>query len=213
MNHGEARSLTAPLVLLSGFRPFDVFTANSSYEMLRPLDGRIICKMTVATLELPVEFGNGARVLLERAEALRPAIVMSFGLADGPNVRLETAARNLIEARIPDGAGCQPKGDKVVPGAPGSYPNGLPLESIGEALLKGGYPVERSASAGGFVCNDLFFRLMHWRATDGPDIPCGFIHVPPLEGAGGDHGWKRERLEGAARVMVEGCIRAIAGAR
>src|SRR5690606_25057076 len=36
-----------------------------------------------------------------------------------------------------------------------------------------------SDDAGGYVCDDLFFRTRHHLERTGATIPCGFVHVPP----------------------------------
>jgi pyroglutamyl-peptidase len=96
-----------------------------------------------------------------------------------------------------------------VEGAPPEYACTLPLDAMEAALIGASVPVERSGTAGRFVCNDMFYRLMHWSATAALDVPCGFVHVPHLEGHGGKHGWELSRLEEAARVMVAAAVRAI----
>ena len=44
------------------------------------------------------------------------------------------------------------------------------------AIAAAGLPGEASYSAGAYVCNDLFYGLLH--AFRGTEVRCGFIHVP-----------------------------------
>ncbi|MEN8184635.1 MAG: pyrrolidone-carboxylate peptidase, partial [Myxococcota bacterium] len=38
-----------------------------------------------------------------------------------------------------------------------------------------------SDDAGGFLCNHVFYRARDWVEHAGLAIPCGFVHLPPLE--------------------------------
>lgn len=130
------------------------------------------------TAVLPVTFADAAAMLLALVEEHRPRLVVATGLADGRDaVTPERVAVNLADARIPDNAGAQPLDEPVVPGAPTAYFSTLPVKAIGAALTEAGHPVALSHSAGTFVCNHVFFALMHHLAgRDGP--PAGFVHLP-----------------------------------
>ena len=83
--------------------------------------------------------------------------------------------------RICDNAGCQPIDEPVVAGAPAAYFSTLPIKAIVRDLRAAGVPASVSNSAGTFVCNHLFFGLMHRLATRGPaGLRGGFIHIPFL---------------------------------
>lgn len=47
-------------------------------------------------------------------------------------------------------------------------------------LLENGIPAELSLSAGAYLCNQVFFHLMHWAAQQAVPISAGFIHIPSL---------------------------------
>jgi pyroglutamyl-peptidase len=49
-----------------------------------------------------------------------------------------------------------------------------------KALRDQGIPASVSGSAGTFVCNHLFYGLMHFLASEGGRRRGGFIHVPYL---------------------------------
>jgi pyroglutamyl-peptidase len=48
-----------------------------------------------------------------------------------------------------------------------------------QALREAGLPAEVSNTAGTFVCNHVFYSLMHALA-DRPRVPAGFVHLPWL---------------------------------
>jgi pyroglutamyl-peptidase len=101
-------------------------------------------------------------------------------------VSLERVAINLDDARIPDNAGRQPVDRPVVRGGPAAYFSTLPLKSMREALQLAGIPVEVSQTAGTFVCNHVFYGLMH-QLRHRSGIRGGFVHLPPT-GDGGPVG-------------------------
>ena len=99
---------------------------------------------------------------------------------------IERLAVNLCDARIADNDGAQPRESPALPGGPAAYFATLPVTAIAAALQSAGLPAEVSNSAGSYVCNHVFYSLMHlaaacrrWRA--------GFMHVPQFERAPQGH--------------------------
>jgi pyroglutamyl-peptidase len=66
----------------------------------------------------------------------------------------------------------------VVDGGPAAYFSTLPIKAIVRAVRERGIPASVSQTAGTFVCNHLFYGLMHHVAGRG--LKAGFIHVPFL---------------------------------
>jgi len=56
----------------------------------------------------------------------------------------------------------------------------LPIKAAAAALREAGLPAIVSNSAGTFVCNHLFYGLMHLAVTRRPGLRGGFLHVPYL---------------------------------
>lgn len=132
--------------------------------------------LTVHLKELPVEFAGSSRALSEALDAYEPDIAISLGVAAGrEKVSLERVAINLDAARIADNAGAQLTDTPIHLDGPDAYFSALPTRTIYEELNRTGLPVELSYTAGTFVCNHVFYELMH--ATQG-SIPAGFIHIP-----------------------------------
>ena len=99
-------------------------------------------------------------------------------------------AINVDDARIPDNAGGQPIDDPVVARGPAAYFSTLPIKAIVAALQDAGLPATVSQTAGTFVCNHLFYGLMH-SLRRRPGVRGGFMHVPLLPAqavAGGSPG-------------------------
>ena len=167
-------------ILLTGFDPFAGFTTNPSATVARKLDGASIGGCHVVSRILPVVFGQAGDDLVAAIRETRPAAVICLGLAARrTDIGIERLAVNLDDADIPDNAGNQPVEREVVPGAPLAYRATLPVKVIVTELQVAGLAASLSMSAGTFVCNHVFYRLMHY-LQDHPGIPGGFVHLPPV---------------------------------
>jgi pyroglutamyl-peptidase len=103
--------------------------------------------------------------------------------ADRPAISIERIAVNLCDARIADNDGAQPLDKPVIARAPAAYFSSLPVAVIVKALTRAGLRAEPSLSAGAFVCNHVFYQLMHRAAQNqraGSIKRAGFVHVPVL---------------------------------
>jgi len=168
-------------ILLVGFEPFGGEAINPSAEAARRLAGRRIADYEVMALILPVSFTAAPALLRTALAEHRPRVALAVGQAGGRSrLSLERVALNLIDARIPDSDGDQPVDVSVIGGAPPAYFSNLPLKAALTSLTARGIPCELSLSAGTYVCNAVFFTLMHTLATNYPQARGGFLHVPYL---------------------------------
>jgi pyroglutamyl-peptidase len=175
-----------PLVLLTGFEPFGGSAENPSALAVRALEGRMIGGHRVVTAELPTVFGRSLEVLLALVRRHEPRLVLCCGQAGGRgSISLERVAINVDDARIPDNAGAQPVDRPVVEGGPAAYFTNLPIKAMLRALQEAGIPAEVSQTAGTFVCNHVFYGLMHRLAEAGDAaVRGGLVHVPWMPGQG-----------------------------
>lgn len=167
----------AARILLTGFQPFGGRARNVSWDAIKPLDGVRIDDIEIRCLELPVEWGKTKEPLAAAIRAFSPRAVISFGEGRPGRFSVETRAQNAVAA-YPDNAGAPPGRDIVLAGAPAAYATRLPTEAIRKALAEAGHAVEISREAGRYLCEECFFTLMHLTAAR-PEMPCGFVHVPP----------------------------------
>jgi len=167
-----------PNVLLTGFAPFGGETTNPSWEAVQALEGEIVAGHRIVARCLPVEFEGSLHALHHALDELAPALVICVGQAGGrAQMSLERVAINCIDARIPDNAGLQPIDEAIVADGPAAYFTDLPIKAMLAALRNAGFPVEVSQTAGTYVCNHVFYGLMH--ALRGlPGVRGGFVHIP-----------------------------------
>lgn len=135
--------------------------------------------------------------------------MLCLGQAGGRDkIGLERVAINVDDARIPDNAGGQPIDEPIAPGGPAAYFSGLPLKACVQALSEAGLPAEVSNSAGTFVCNHVFYSLMHALAERSLADPAwarvgaGFVHLPWLPEQGSPHLPLNKMVE-ALRIIIQ----------
>jgi pyroglutamyl-peptidase len=172
-----------PTVLVTGFDAFGGESVNPSWMAVQALHGRQIGGHRVVGARLPTVFAQSIEALREHLLRYRPALAICTGQAGGRGaMSLERVAINVNDARIADNAGSQPVDTPVIAGAPAAYFTSLPIKAMLAALLDEGINAEVSQTAGTFVCNHVFYALMHELATH-PELRAtrgGLIHVPWL---------------------------------
>lgn len=173
--------------LVTGFEPFGDDTINPSREAVRLLPPRF-GELDIVTRVLPTTFGAALDALTDAIAAAKPDIVLCTGLAGGrAALSLERVAINIDDARIPDNAERQPSDRPVVPGGPAAYFATLPVKPAVAALRAAGLPAIVSNTAGTFVCNHVFYGLMHLAATRRLSLCGGFLHLPYLPSQAAEH--------------------------
>lgn len=167
-----------PTVLLTGFAPFGGEASNPSWQAVEALDGRVVNGHRIVAAQLPTEFDASLPALARALRRTQPRVVVAVGLAGGrEGISLERVAINLIDARIPDNAGRQPVDVPVLRSGAPAYFTTLPVKSTLLALQRAGLPAHVSQTAGTFVCNQVFYALMH-ALRRRKDTRAGFVHVP-----------------------------------
>lgn len=170
-------------ILITGFDAFGGAALNPSWLAVRALHGRRILGHTVVAAQLPTVFGASLHELNTLLKKHQPALVVCVGQAGGRKaLSLERVAINVNDAPIADNAGGQPVDTPVKPGAPAAYFTSLPIKAMLAALHADGVAAEVSQTAGTFVCNHVFYGLMHTLATQRglTQTRGGFVHVPWL---------------------------------
>ena len=169
-------------VLVTGFEPFGGSPVNPSWQAVHAQDRRVIADRRVVGAALPTVFGQSLLRLAQLVEQHQPALVVCTGQAGGRGaLSLERVAINVDDARIPDNAGARPIDTPVVAGGPAAYFSSLPIKAMLQALLRAGINAEVSQTAGTFVCNHVFYGLMHLLAQPRYQaVRGGLVHVPFL---------------------------------
>lgn len=168
-------------VLFTGFQPFDGDAVNPALEAVHLLNGRQWDDVEFIGMEVPTVFGKAIDAVCEGIAKVHPDVVICVGQAGGrAQITPERVAINVDDARIPDNEGNQPVDQPVVPNGPAAYWSTLPIKAMTEEMKGAGIPAAVSNTAGTFVCNHIFYGLMHELSNHHPKIRGGFIHIPFL---------------------------------
>ena len=188
--------------LVTGFEPFGGDSVNPSCEALALLPAHI-GELAIETEMLPCRFGAAISMLEAAISARAPDVVLSVGLAGGRSeLSLERVAINVDDARIADNGGAQPVDRPIVLEGPAAYFATLPIKAAVAAMREAGLPAAVSNSAGTFVCNHIFYGLMHLTATRFPATRAGLLHVPYLPS-------QAARLPGTPSMALDQIVRGI----
>lgn len=167
-----------PLVLVTGFGPFERVEINPSGEIARALAADPPPGLRVVSRGLPASFARGPRGwdrLLARAE--RPALCLALGVAKRPGFRLERFASPRLKhgpRTDVDGRTAQ-EFSRAGP----RLETTLPVASLRAALRRRGVGgVRVSHRSGGYVCERVYHHVLERTAARG--LPALFVHVPPL---------------------------------
>lgn len=208
-------------VLISGFAPYDGVDVNPSYEVPQSLaeqgeslisqdfaDDLVDTRITINAVTLPVSFAKAWPTLLESIEATSANIVIATGLKrEARGISLERCATNLMDTARPDADNTLPRRGPINPQGPAAYWTRLPLRGILKDFTDQEIPATLSSDAGTFVCNSLFYDLLHWSSQQ-PQVLAGFVSFPLVsESPHSQHGLTLAAQTAAGKSVVEQAIR------
>ena len=171
------------LILATGFSVFPGAPENPTAWAMDEIErlGWQPSGARLVTRTLPVKFDLWEREFSPLLAECKPDAVIAFGLsARATGITLESTARNVVATDRPDFTGVCSLGACVNDTGPEMLPTRLPLSAISKALRARDIPMARSDSAGDYLCNLLFYRLMEQAGAGGARV-AGFVHVPYLE--------------------------------
>lgn len=171
-----------PVCLITGHEPFDILDKNPSWETAKALEGEVIAGHRIVAVELPVVYDEIAVPLEAAIERHRPQMVIAFGVG-WSGFEVETVARNGYNpSRYKDNKDRTPPREKIDPNGRDQFATELPAEEIARLLKAEGIGARTSDDAGGYLCNETFYRLMNLDPQGlGKSIRIrGFVHTPNL---------------------------------
>lgn len=167
-------------LLVTGFEPFGGESVNPSWEAALALPDRMGAAEVVRR-RLPVVFGECGDAVAAAMREERPDAVVCLGQAGGRSqLTPEFVGIDWRAARIPDNAGVQPEGERILPDGPDAYFSTLPVGAMAAACVGAGVPAAVSYTAGTFCCNEVLYRALRTAEQELPGCRCCFVHVPYL---------------------------------
>lgn len=164
--------------LITGFQAFGGDDLNPTELLLEWILRDPQLSYQFVTQLLPVEFNRAHELILGRDDLDSFDGVISFGLAGGRSkISLERVGLNWVESMQPDNVGVLPNLGLIESTSEKAFMSKINLQKLFKDFEGAGLPVEISLSAGGYVCNYLYFNLL--KAL--PHKKVLFIHVPYLQ--------------------------------
>lgn len=185
-------------ILVSCFEPFGQDPVNSSrqaVDLLPDAIGQHIIRKVV----LPVSFDRCCGTMFEAVNDFNPDLVIMTGQARRDAVCLERLAINWAIFKGADNDGVIATGERIQPDAPDAIFTIFPVVIIASSLARQtGQPIKVSNTAGTFVCNRLYFDVLH----NYPAIPSLFIHLPLTPSQAAARGASIPSLPTQASTMI-----------
>lgn len=175
-------------VVVCGFEHYDDLELNPCVEVVQALakqefDVPQEVSVEVVPVLLPTSFQHAWPKLQDTIDSVHPDIVLATGVkSKAHTVALERCATNLIDAKRPDADNVQPRKMPIDESGPAAYWTRLPLRAIFHEYGKAKIPAVLSSNAGTFVCNSLFYQILHWNAEQEQSLS-GFLSLPPVNAA------------------------------
>jgi pyroglutamyl-peptidase len=167
--------------LITGFETFYNHIINPSQKIVESLTENDFQGVDLIKTVLPVDYIQAPKILLEIMYNYQPDVILAFGLASSRfKIGLERVAINLMDSIIPDNNGSILTDQPIIENGPAAYFSRLPLRVLLNILQENIIPVEISLTAGSYLCNQVFFTMMHEIESQNLPIIAGFIHLPAL---------------------------------
>lgn len=179
-----------PVLLLTGFERFGPDHLNPSAILAADLHRHELAGgVRIHSAILPVSGIGAWRKMARMIKRYQPHWVVALGLSSRPEITPETQAVNLCDYAIPDCHGLQLRGIPVLTRKckVNVLSTMVDIAAMVSVMKQGGAPASSSLDAGRYVCNNLYFRLLHQSMRPGYSAfgRCVFIHVPRLPEMGG----------------------------
>lgn len=167
--------------LLTGFDAFGGALSNPSGEIALALAAELPPPpySDVTAVVLPTVYSLAAARIIEAIEQMDPDVIVLFGLAaSAAELRLERFALNVADSPEQDNAGSVLTATAVVADGPDAFSTRLDLATVAGRASADGHSPSISNHAGTFVCNYVYYTVLHRLAATGSRTDALFVHVP-----------------------------------
>jgi pyroglutamyl-peptidase len=164
-------------LLVTGFDIFGRLQLNPSAYLVQSLATKF--GNSIDTAVLPTSYADASERSISLIQHQNPRCLLMFGYsARSPGLKLEARAHNRDRARTPDIEQVVRVDNAILDDAPCTYTSTAPVSQLHGRLTDQGIPVVMSRSAGGYVCNHVYFLALHHGQLHGIPRVCLFVHVP-----------------------------------
>ena len=166
-------------LVVTGFEPFSDFKRNISQQVVELISEEGVLDFKISTYILSVD-ELGSRQISDRIErGEKFDVVLHLGFSENANdILLERYARNNFQMKIKDNSGRLQSSGRISPGKE-ILETKVPRNFI-ENYLGDFSKIRWNEDAGGFVCNETYFRSL-LASSDNIRPIVLFIHLPSEE--------------------------------
>lgn len=173
-----------PKLLLTGFEPYGNTPINPAEQVAKQLAGEKIAGIDVISTIVPNTFFKSIDHVKQKMMAAEADYVLMMGEYVGRSmITFERFAHNIIDSSryaLADNDGASFDNLPTVEGGPVAYQTDLPLKAMVEQLRQHGVPADISDTAATFVCNHLYYGILHEIHTKNLPIRAVWAHLPML---------------------------------
>jgi len=205
-----------PILLLTGFEPYGTTPVNPAEQVARALDGEVISNIEIVSTIVPNTFFKSIDHVKKIMQQQKVDYVLMMGEYTGRSmVTFERFAHRLIDSsryQLTDNNGVSFDNKATIEDGPVAYQSNLPLKAIVETLRHNGIPADVSDTAATFVCNHLFYGILHEISVNKLPIKAGWAHLPMLPGTAAlqENLGKPSMSVGTSKDAIKLAIQAIA---
>lgn len=168
-------------ILMTCFQPFAGNSTNSSLELLKKMP-KSYKNHKIYQLILDVAYVEAGQKVIEEIKKIHPDLILLFGQAGGRScLTIEYFALNMRSSEIEDNRGVVLTMEEILKDGDLALKTTLPLDRIKDCV---GNLLKLSYHAGTYVCNDVYYQVLHFLKEYELEIPCGFLHIPYLKEQG-----------------------------
>lgn len=163
-------------ILITGFEPFGSRKMNNSWEVVKTFKN----KDKVKVLCLPVSFSRAHQAVIDQIEKQHFDIIIMLGESSSTNdfLRLERVAINLKDSIIRDNDEAIADEEILIENGATAYFTKFPVKKTARKLKESGFSINLSNSAGTYVCNSLYYHILHYIDSNKLTTKALFVHVP-----------------------------------
>lgn len=190
-----------PIVLVTGFEPFDIYEINPSQLIAEALDGQNIEGTEIIGIILPVNFNESVEVVTQAITDYNPLLVISIGLSPRTHkINVEKCGINL--KWLPRNESMWFIPHRLDPCGPFIRLSPLHTREIVLEVREAGIPSRQSFFAGLYVCNAVLYGTLGFIKEHEIPTTAGFIHVPLLSSQDPD-GMELETMIEAVKLAIK----------
>ena len=167
-------------VLITGFDPFGPFQRNPSEEVVtRASNNASFAELAeIYGVVLPTHYTDAPKIAIDALCNINPDLIVMLGLSSrATTMNLERLALNFSSSSATDNAGQIKRGEIIEPAGPIHHNTKIDLKLISDRFARENIPCNISNYAGGFVCNALYYSVLHHLSGE-RDTRALFIHLP-----------------------------------